>query len=215
MQKLNIFQSHCKLFSHCRRRCSDGNAGSGVQLATASELEDTTAGVTDESRDCDINNAAASDQTAGEEGSTANTEDIQDTASHPLKQHKKSDIVSPTHSILSNSRSSESCLVRNKSLKRVSFDEQPEIIGEHCDNKEKLKAKSSIEEEVFEAQTSSEGVKTVKERAPTPPLIMAGAEETIEIPTDNVEGGEPLIPKKERKPHIKGITFREFDVSSK
>ena len=41
---------------------------------------------------------------------------------------------------------------------------------------------------------------------------MASAEEQqIEIPTDGE--GEPVMPKKERKPHIKGITFREFDVS--
>jgi len=39
---------------------------------------------------------------------------------------------------------------------------------------------------------------------------MASAEEQqLEIPTDG--DGEPVIPKKERKPHIKGITFREFD----
>ena len=180
------------------------------QAKTASE--DTIAGVSDESR-CDINNAA--DQTGdwtGEHSSTSSAlQDKQDTASHPPNKSKKSDTVSPTHSILSNSRSSENCLVRNKSFKRVSFDEQPEIIGENCDSK--LKAKPSIEEEVFEGEASLESVTSVKERAPTPPLIMAGAEEQIEIPTDNVEGGEPLIPKKERKPHIKGITFREFDVS--
>ena len=42
---------------------------------------------------------------------------------------------------------------------------------------------------------------------------MASAEEQIEIPTDVGADGEPVMPKKERKPHIKGITFREFDVS--
>ena len=42
---------------------------------------------------------------------------------------------------------------------------------------------------------------------------MASAEEqTLEIPTDGGDG-EPVMPKKERKPHIKGITFRDFDVS--
>jgi len=40
---------------------------------------------------------------------------------------------------------------------------------------------------------------------------MAGTEEQIEIPTDVAEGGEPLMPKKEKKPHVKGISFREFD----
>ena len=43
---------------------------------------------------------------------------------------------------------------------------------------------------------------------------MAAAEEQIEMPTEAGEG-EQMIPKKERKPHIKGITFREFDVSIK
>ena len=42
---------------------------------------------------------------------------------------------------------------------------------------------------------------------------MASAEEQpLEIPTDGGDG-EPVMPKKERKPHIKGITFRDFDVS--
>merc|ERR1711971_1481072 len=40
---------------------------------------------------------------------------------------------------------------------------------------------------------------------------MASAEEQpLEIPTDGGDG-EPVMPKKERKPHIKGITFRDFD----
>ena len=43
---------------------------------------------------------------------------------------------------------------------------------------------------------------------------MAAAEEQIEMPAEAGEG-EQMIPKKERKPHIKGITFREFDVSMK
>ena len=118
---------------------------------------------------------------------------------------------SPTHSILT--RSADKALVRNKSLKRVSFEEQPEIIEEDIsDTKKILNATSSIEEEVFEDLATLEGVHSVRERAPTPPLTMANAEEQLEIPVDNVDG-EPVIPKKERKPHIKGITFREFDVS--
>jgi len=40
---------------------------------------------------------------------------------------------------------------------------------------------------------------------------MAGVEEQIKIPTDVADGGESLMPKKERKPHEKGIAFREFD----
>jgi len=40
---------------------------------------------------------------------------------------------------------------------------------------------------------------------------MAGAEDQIEIPTEVADGDEPVIPRKERKPHEKGITFREFD----
>ena len=44
---------------------------------------------------------------------------------------------------------------------------------------------------------------------------MASAEEQpLEIPTDGGDG-EPVMPKKERKPHIKGITFRDLDVSKK
>ena len=117
---------------------------------------------------------------------------------------------SPTHSILT--RSADKALVRNKSLKRVSFEEQPEIIEEDSsDTKKNLNTTSSIEEEVFE-DLATLGVHSVRERAPTPPLTMANAEEQLEIPVDNVDG-EPVIPKKERKPHIKGITFREFDVS--
>jgi len=119
---------------------------------------------------------------------------------------------SPTHSILT--RSTDKALVRNKSLKRVSFEEQPEIIEEDIsDTKKNLNTTSSIEEEVFEDLATLEGVHSVRERAPTPPLTMANAEEQLEIPVDNVDGepGEPVIPKKERKPHIKGITFREFD----
>eukprot|EP00091_Calanus_sinicus_P002681 TRINITY_DN12770_c0_g1_i1.p1 TRINITY_DN12770_c0_g1~~TRINITY_DN12770_c0_g1_i1.p1 ORF type:complete len:304 (+),score=76.09 TRINITY_DN12770_c0_g1_i1:847-1758(+) len=40
---------------------------------------------------------------------------------------------------------------------------------------------------------------------------MAGAEEQIQIPTEAADGGEPVMPRKEKKPHEKGITFREFD----
>jgi len=40
---------------------------------------------------------------------------------------------------------------------------------------------------------------------------MAGVEERIEIPTDVADGDEPPMPRKERKPHEKGISFREFD----
>jgi len=41
--------------------------------------------------------------------------------------------------------------------------------------------------------------------------MAAAAEEQLEIPTEAGAEGEQMIPKKERKPHIKGITFREFD----
>ena len=43
--------------------------------------------------------------------------------------------------------------------------------------------------------------------------MAAAAEEQLEIPSEAGGEGEQMIPKKERKPHIKGITFREFDVS--
>ena len=54
------------------------------------------------------------------------------------------------------------------------------------------------------------GRRTRRLSSPPPPTTeMAEAEEQIEIPTD----AEPAPPKKERKPHEPGITFRDFDVS--
>ena len=121
---------------------------------------------------------------------------------------------SPTHSILSNKHPSDKSLCRNKSLKRVSFDEKPDIIVDStCKNTE-------VNDCVFSEEACSSGgqgleeipIKPIVERSPTPPLTtMATSEEQIEIPTDGGDG-EPVMPKKERKPHIKGITFREFDV---
>jgi len=109
-------------------------------------------------------------------------------------------------------------LFRNKSLKRVSFDDRQEIIDEdpagqsadlqdtEVDLEEDL---PPLEEVQDDQQSTSETHTHTRLRSPTPPLIrMAGTEEEIEVPPAE---GEEQVPKKERKPHIKGITFREFD----
>ena len=59
----------------------------------------------------------------------------------------------------------------------------------------------------------SVSVSVEKSSSPAPVTMAAAAEEQLEIPTEAGAEGEQMIPKKERKPHIKGITFREFDVS--
>jgi len=132
--------------------------------------------------------------------------------------------TSPTHSILSNHRSSDNRLGRVKSLKRVSFEEKPNIIGSTPEpskvtekSEETREADNCIEEEA-EDQDLLPPLEDVaaapaqpQPRSPSPPVTMASAEEQqLEIPTDGGDG-EPVMPKKERKPHIKGITFREFD----
>jgi len=143
-------------------------------------------------------------------------------------ENRKSPNSSPTHSILSNHRSSDNRLGRVKSLKRVSFEEKPNIIDENtpepCEVTEQADEASSgldncIKEEVEDQEQPPPLEDVVKTslsqslRSPTPPpdTSMASAEEQqIEIPTDGGDG-EPVMPKKERKPHIKGITFRDFD----
>jgi len=143
-------------------------------------------------------------------------------------ENRKSPNSSPTHSILSNHRSSDNRLGRVKSLKRVSFEEKPNIIDENtpepCEVTDKADEASSgvdncIKEEVEDQEQPpplEDVVKTSSSqspRSPTPPpnTSMASAEEQpLEIPTDGGDG-EPVMPKKERKPHIKGITFRDFD----
>jgi len=103
----------------------------------------------------------------------------------------------------------------------VSFDEKPDIIVDQ-DPVFEDSAVTNIPEDQEEGDVESElpaleevgssQAAVAKKRSPTPPiLIMAGQEEQIQIPTDATEGGEPLVPKKEKKPHVKGITFREFD----
>jgi len=117
-------------------------------------------------------------------------------------------------------------LVRDKSLKRVSFEEKPAIIGE--DVAEPITTLEAIaddkQEEVDEVVDSVDVVDSdlppleevdtnearvrFARRSPPPAVIMAEAEQ-IEIPT---EGGEAeLIPRKEKKPHVPGITFRDFE----
>jgi len=52
--------------------------------------------------------------------------------------------------------------------------------------------------------------KTFKRISPTPPISRMAEQEQIEIPLE-AEGGDNMIPRKEKKPHEKGISFREFD----
>ena len=47
------------------------------------------------------------------------------------------------------------------------------------------------------------------------PLRMAETEEQIVIPPEVDADGQPLPPPKPRRPHVKGITFRDFDVRSR
>jgi len=112
-----------------------------------------------------------------------------------------------------------SALFRNKSLKRVSFDEKPDIIEDEELPFENGEVPNIVEEQDGDVESELPSLeeivsrpKAVKKRSPTPPITrMAGAEEQIQIPTEAGEGGEPVIPKKEKKPHEKGICFREFD----
>jgi len=114
-----------------------------------------------------------------------------------------------------------SALFRNKSLKRVSFDEKPDIIEDEDLPFEICEASNIVEEQDGDVESELPSLeeivsrpKAVKKRSPTPPITtMAGAEEQIQIPTEagTGEDGEPVIPKKEKKPHEKGICFREFD----
>ena len=182
---------------------------------------------------CDINSAAARADTDPAAESCAELRADTGTPRTVVKDRSREiqPDSSPTHSILSNPRSSDNprSLGRNKSLKRVSFEEKPDIIEdspEPSDIPGKAEqvsvASNCIDEEVDDPDIDvppledvvSQPSRCLPARSPTPPCTMASAEEQqLEIPTDG--DGEPVIPKKERKPHIKGITFREFDVSTK
>jgi len=107
-------------------------------------------------------------------------------------------------------RKDKTGLVRNKSLKRVSFEEHPEIIEEKED-RISVEPSPHIEEE--EDIPALEEVGTLLDRAPTPPgERMAAADEQMTNPPPEVdEAGEPLPPPPPRKPHEKGIVFRDFD----
>lgn len=116
-------------------------------------------------------------------------------------------------------------LVRDKSLKRVSFEEKPAIIGEEVvepittlevieDEKQEevdevLDSVDIVDSDLppLEEVDTNEGRVRFARRSPPPAVIMAEAEQ-IEIPAE--EGAE-LIPRKEKKPHVPGITFREFE----
>merc|ERR1712032_1433322 len=107
-------------------------------------------------------------------------------------ENRKSPNSSPTHSILSNHRSSDNRLGRVKSLKRVSFEEKPNIIDENTPEP------CEVTEQADEASSGLDN------------CIKEEVEDQEQPPTDGGDG-EPVMPKKERKPHIKGITFRDFD----
>jgi len=100
-------------------------------------------------------------------------------------------------------------LIRNKSLKRVSFEEHPDIIGDKEDI-EHVEVPGSIDEEDIPGLEEVGAV--LLDRAPTPPgERMAAPAEDIVIPPEVDDNGEPLPPPKPRKPHEKGIVFRDFD----
>jgi len=98
-------------------------------------------------------------------------------------------------------------LFRNKSLKKVSFDDRREVIDEDIPDCEEDQP-PPLEEIAQLAQQITSDVAAVRLRSPSPPPNrMAGTEEEIELPA--AEGEQ--VPKKERKPHVKGITFRDFN----
>jgi len=121
------------------------------------------------------------------------------------------------HSSLGNIKTS--ALFRNKSLKKVSFDEKPDIIEDEEKPFENGEVANIVEEQEGDVESElppleevASRPKPVKKRSPTPPITrMAGTEEQIQIPIEAAEGGEPVMPRKEKKPHEKGIVFREFD----
>ena len=122
--------------------------------------------------------------------------------------------LSPTQSILSNANSSDKSskfLARKKSLKRVSFEEEPSIIEDSPEPFQDTQEEPDLDCDLplLEEVEPPSPLDTLPV---TPPVTMAAADEQIEIPSEAGEG-EQMIPKKERKPHVKGITFREFDVS--
>jgi len=150
--------------------------------------------------------------------------------------------VKAQHSILrSNScqlrdeKKNQGQLFRNKSLKRVSFDDRQETIDDEPDPEPQRIATNTLPRSVVRLETAPsptaeddlpatpeddlpplEEVQPKQARSPSPRIRspppqltrMAGTEEEISVP--DLEGAEQ-VPKKERKPHIKGITFREFD----
>jgi len=123
-------------------------------------------------------------------------------------------------------------LFRNKSLKKVSFDDRQEIIDTTTaiaeaegDLEDDLPALEEVSSQSNQSTANnnpscrldgsvagflSTAPSTVRLHSPVPPHIlsrsMAGTEEEIVAPQEGEE-----IPKKEKKPFTKGITFREFD----
>lgn len=166
---------------------------------------------------CDSNHIDHCDTKAFEDTPPEQTSSIlvENTPSPPVREKKKKS------------------LIRDKSLKRVSFEEKPAIIGEEVPEHSSIleaivddKQGEEIDEvgdniEVtdsdlppLEEVDTSEARVRITRRSPPPPanalntLNMAEAEQIV-IPTE--EGEAEVIPRKEKKPHVPGITFREFE----
>jgi len=99
-------------------------------------------------------------------------------------------------------------------LKRVSFDDRKEVIDEQIIPESETEPEDdlpALEEVEQRRQQKVEGSTPAVLRSPSPPppSSMAGTEEEIPIPP--AEEGEEQVPKVEKKPHVKGITFRDFE----
>jgi len=99
-------------------------------------------------------------------------------------------------------------------LKKVSFDDRQEFIDTSAiaeGDTEQEDDLPPLEEVQLNSPLGVPASAAARLHSPVPPHIiarrMAGTEEEIVAP--GAEGEE--IPKKEKKPHVKGITFREFD----
>jgi len=210
---------------HCTVETETVCSKSGLLHLQAAPLDSKPVqpAASDESQNCDINRAAATASGGQHQncfiGLTAKPQSILKEAAQPEEGPATKPVLTTNPS---STDSKSFVLVRNKSLKRVSFDENPELIGEEVPgfpNGEVVDIHEEVETETdlpaLEEVTDNTSV-TTSTRLPVPaPTFatttastdMAGQEDQVEI----VEGEEPLAPPKPRKPHIKGITFREFD----
>jgi len=136
---------------------------------------------------------------------------------HSILKEKSGGGSKDTISENSSTESLSGSTTRSKPLKRVSFDEKPDIIEDSnitstveivTNIKEEQEPQEEVEDSLPHLEEVREPTPTIR-RSPTPPIRMA-EQEQIEIPAE-AEGGDVVMPKKERKPHVKGIVFREFD----